>query len=195
MINNLNFKVPQTFNNKESQANINEDSQNELEEINMTDPNDNTIKKRTRHPFSKQEDKRLLELVHMYGFIEKYCWNLISNKMKGRSPRQCRERYQLFLSYGVRKKITWTKEEDKLLLSKYETLGPRWKQMEEFFSGRNAYTIKNRYVSLKNQKIKKDLELKESFDQENQNDFEFQDDFDEFNQFDSFGFDNNFNIF
>ena len=79
--------------------------------------------------------------------------------MKGRNARQCRERYKLFLSDGIKKKVKWTKEEDDILLSKYACFGPHWKMMEKFFIGRTSYNIKNRYASLqrhhKNALIKK----------------------------------------
>ena len=68
--------------------------------------------------------------------------------MKCRSPRQCRERYQLFLSDQVRKNAKWTLEEDEILLSKYHFFGPHWKKLEPFFVGRTSYNIKNRFTFL-----------------------------------------------
>lgn len=113
-------------------------------------------KVRTRCPFSKEEDKLLLELVNLFGIENKNNWHIIAFHMNGRSVRQCRERYQLFLSEEVRKKEKWTKEEDEILLSKYQILGPHWKKMEEFFNGRTSYNIKNRFISLNRKKRKED---------------------------------------
>lgn len=118
----------------------------------------NQNKQRTRIPFSIEEDHKLIELVLKYGIDKKKNWQKIATNMKGRNVRQCRERYNLFLRENVRKKIIWTKEEDELLLLKYSLLGPRWKTMEEFFKGRNSYSIKNRFISLNRKKHKNDNE-------------------------------------
>lgn len=110
-------------------------------------------KKRTRTPFTKEEDNKLKELVQLYSCIEdKSKWYFIANQIPDRSARQCRERFQLFLCDGIRRKEKWTKEEDDLLLSKYAIIGPHWKSMEKFFVGRTSYAIKNRYISLNRQK-------------------------------------------
>lgn len=110
-------------------------------------------KKRTRTPFTKEEDDKLKELVQLYSCIEdKSKWYFIANQIPDRSARQCRERFQLFLCDGIRRKEKWTKEEDELLLTKYSIIGPHWKSMEKFFVGRTSYAIKNRYISLNRQK-------------------------------------------
>lgn len=104
---------------------------------------------RKRNPFSAKEDIQLIKLYKLYGKEKKYVWDLISLKMKGRTPRQCRERYELFLEDGIKRNVKWTKEEDEILLEKYELHGPHWKLMEKYFTGRTSYSIKNRYISLK----------------------------------------------
>lgn len=109
---------------------------------------------RKRNPFSPNEDKQLLELVKLYGSEKQYVWNIISLKMNGRSARQCRERYKLYLDEGIKRNVKWTKEEDEILLSKYELHGPHWKFMEKYFTGRTSYSIKNRYISLKKKQSK-----------------------------------------
>lgn len=118
-------------------------------QVNNTEQKEiNQIKRRTRIPFTKEEDERLLALVSLFGINDKNNWYFIANNIAGRTPRQCRERYQLFLSDGVRKKEKWTKEEDDLLISKYKIIGPHWKKLEQFFEGRTSYNIKNRFISL-----------------------------------------------
>lgn len=103
---------------------------------------------RKRCPFSKEEDELLLSLVQYYGLQSKNVWNVIAGQMKNRSVRQCRERYQLFLTNDVKKGIKWSKEEDNLLISKYQIFGTHWKRYEPFFDGRTSYNIKNRFKSL-----------------------------------------------
>lgn len=163
------------------------------------DEDENKTKNRTRRPFSKKEDETLLELVGVYGTFDHNCWYAISYHMKDRSPRQCRERYQLFLSNGMKKKIKWTKDEDRLLLSKYETLGPRWKMMESFFDGRNSYSIKNRFVSLNRHKRKRE-NLNANCSNDDylnylDNDFQLKLDLDEPNQLEFYSYEEDFNIF
>ena len=128
-------------------------SQGTINMVNQNLNNQNQVKRRTRMPFTKEEDNKLKELVQLYSCIEdKSKWYFIANQIPDRSARQCRERFQLFLCDGIRRKEKWTKEEDELLLSKYAIIGPHWKSMEKFFVGRTSYAIKNRYISLNRQK-------------------------------------------
>lgn len=137
-----------------------------------------------RKRFSLQEDEKLLKLVLCHKQNLQYMWNNIALNMKGRSARQCRERYQLFLNKGARKKEKWTKKEDELLISKYDILGPHWKMMETFFEGRTSYDIKNRYMLLmrpKNNKIKQNSNDKGS-NVTQKDELEIQIDFDDHSQ-------------
>lgn len=118
--------------------------------------NKDIVKTRTRAPFNPVEDFQLIQLVKQFGNENKHTWHLIANQMKGRSARQCRERYQLYLTDKIKKNKKWEKEEDEILLSKYSILGPKWKKMEEYLKGRNSYSIKNRFISL-SRKMKKEL--------------------------------------
>lgn len=103
---------------------------------------------RKRNPFTAEEDQKILDLVQLYQDTSKVNWYFIATQLQGRNVRQCRERYQLFLSDGIKRKVKWTSEEDEILLKQYQVLGPRWKQMESFFEGRTSYSIKNRFISL-----------------------------------------------
>lgn len=134
---NSNLNKP-SFEDKHFQLMANKTEQNKISQN----------KKRTRIPFTKEEDERLISLVNMFDIKDKNSWYIIANNIVGRTPRQCRERYQLFLSDNVRKNAKWTKEEDELLLEKYSIFGPHWKKMEQFFEGRTSYNIKNRFISL-----------------------------------------------
>ena len=167
MLNNLNLYIQQ-FPKKleENQLHKEQNFTKKTKKINVSKLDDKEPKNRTRHPFSKKEDNLLMELVRLYDTSDKNNWYLIAYHMDGRSPRQCRERYQLFLSQGINKKVKWTKDEDDLLLSKYEILGPRWKKMEEYFPGRNSYTIKNRFISLNRKKKRSELDPNNSINKE-----------------------------
>ncbi|OHS94944.1 Myb-like DNA-binding domain containing protein [Tritrichomonas foetus] len=101
------------------------------------------MRKRTRQTFSPDEDERLKKLVKKFGEN----WEKVASKMKNRTIRQCRERYLNTLSDKIIKS-NWTKEEDELILLKYQEIGSKWKTMELFFPGRVQYDIRNRYKSL-----------------------------------------------
>lgn len=110
-----------------------------------------------RKCFTPDEDARLLLLINKY----RYNWKKISNEMKNRSVRQCKERFHHYLSPNI-KHDNWTQEEDILLLKTVDSFGKRWKIFELIFKGRTEISIRNRYNVLirkinKNSKIEKIL--------------------------------------
>lgn len=110
-----------------------------------------------RKCFTPDEDARLLLLINKY----RYNWKKISNEMKNRSVRQCKERFHHYLSPNI-KHDNWTQEEDVLLLKTVDSFGKRWKIFELIFKGRTEISIRNRYNVLirkinKNSKIEKIL--------------------------------------
>ena len=101
-------------------------------------PNPN---RKPRRLFTNEEDKKLVELVNQYGAN---AWTLISDRIPGRTSRQCKERYFTYLSPGV-KKAPWTDQEDTLLFQKVQELGQRWSDIARYFDGRTPNSIKNRW--------------------------------------------------
>ena len=101
--------------------------------------NENT--KTTRKKFSHEEDEQLKMLVNTMGCRK---WDNIAKFMSGRTGRQCRDRYQNYLSPGYSSE-KWTEEEDELLLCKYQEIGSKWSKMVVFFKKRNANALKNRW--------------------------------------------------
>ena len=95
----------------------------------------------SRKRFTQEEDNLLRQLVDKYG-TEK--WDIISREMKGRTGRQCRDRYRNYLIPGFFNG-QWSEEEDRLLIQKYKEIGPQWTKMIPFFRGRSANSIKNRW--------------------------------------------------
>lgn len=94
-----------------------------------------------RVPFTQIEDELLIGLVNRYGV---YNWKYISLQMPGRNVRQCKERWENYLSPEVFNG-PWTVEENELLVKKYEELGPRWKKISSFFPTRTDINIKNHW--------------------------------------------------
>lgn len=99
--------------------------------------------RRRRARFNKDEDEILRKLVEEYGDN----WEIIAGFMNGRNIRQCRDRWENFLSPGL-VKGHWTAEEDDLLLSKIHEVGPKWVRISRFFPNRSDVSLKNRWLQL-----------------------------------------------
>lgn len=98
-----------------------------------------------RHRFSQAEDMLLKNLVaEANGVVN---WKDIASKMGTRTARQCRERYKNYLKPTIVKK-NWTKDEDSIILQKYQELGNKWESIARFLKGRSGSDTRNRYLSL-----------------------------------------------
>lgn len=122
---------------------------------------------RQREKFTKEEDKRLTDLVWHYGVGS---WELITKFMPNRNTRQVRERYKHYLSCTMMK-IPWTGEEDNLLYQKVLEFGYKWTKLTIFFPGRSDIQLKTRWAKLYGKK----KITKEEIDKvtNNSNNFEF----------------------
>lgn len=98
--------------------------------------------------FTQEEDNKLVSLVQIYG----QNWQKISIEMGNRNVRQCKERYENYLSPNVNRS-QFTEEEDRLLLEKYRILGPKWVTIAKLFKGRTDSAIKSRFLLLKRRGI------------------------------------------
>lgn len=108
--------------------------------------------KRIRMKFSATEDTTLKKLVHESG--DDVNWKFIAESMgKGRTARQCRERFRNYLSPKLRNG-PWTPEEEALLEEKYMMFGPKWAKMSTFFKGRSDVNLKNHWASILNRRSK-----------------------------------------
>ncbi|CAG9313205.1 unnamed protein product [Blepharisma stoltei] len=94
-------------------------------------------------PWSAQEDKCLKEWVEHEGPCR---WSHCSKFIKGRSGKQCRERWFNILNPDV-KKGEWKPEEDSLIFQMYQTYGPKWTMIAKSLPGRTENSIKNRFYS------------------------------------------------
>lgn len=97
--------------------------------------------KMRKKKFTKEEDERLKFLVGKLGSKK---WEEISNYMPGRSGRQCRDRYQNYLTPEFFNG-QWTQQEDELLFSLFQEHGSKWSKMTCFFKRRSANALKNRW--------------------------------------------------
>jgi hypothetical protein len=103
-----------------------------------------------RNHFTAEEDKLIIFLVEQYGTNN---WKKIAKGIHGRTAKQLRERYNQYLSTNINKAL-WTPEEDQLLLSLVNQVGPQWAYMRQFFTRRNNIQIKNRWNNLHKKKIR-----------------------------------------
>ncbi|EAY14769.1 Myb-like DNA-binding domain containing protein [Trichomonas vaginalis G3] len=102
------------------------------------------IVKTPRQKFTSEEDKRLCELVTVYG---NKAWKKIAQIMQTKNTRQCRERYINYLAPNLTNG-PWTQEEDYSLIQFASQMGPHWSKIAKMFPTRSDVNVKNRYALL-----------------------------------------------
>ena len=111
----------------------------------------NTDKKINRVHFTKEEDDKIKELVNIFGTKN---WTTIASFIKGRTAKQCRDRYSNYLTPGFFNG-EWTKEEDELLIKLYNENGSKWSIIQNYLPKRSSNSIKNRWHYFLRQKSEK----------------------------------------
>ena len=112
----------------------------------------------SRNKFTDEEDRLLIKLVKDSAGHPN--WRQISISMQTRTPRQCRERYQNYLSPTVNRSA-WTKEEDSILMAQFAIYGPKWNYISKSIPGRTGNCARNRWQSIM-RKESKDTQVKVS---------------------------------
>ncbi|KAK8871049.1 hypothetical protein M9Y10_008962 [Tritrichomonas musculus] len=113
-----------------------------LNEIEYMLPQELQKHKQIRQKFTNEEDLLIIKLV---GDNQYPNWNEIAKNIPSKSGRQCRERFQNYLSPNLSKE-PWTKEEDELIISLYKEFGSSWSLIADYFGGkRTNNNIKNRW--------------------------------------------------
>lgn len=100
--------------------------------------------------WTREEDEIILNFVKENGDKD---WAKLALLLRGRTGKQCRERFKNHLDPNVAK-TQWTNEEDQKLIDLHGKLGNSWTKIATYFEGRTDNCIKNRW----NSTLKKRLE-------------------------------------
>jgi hypothetical protein len=95
-----------------------------------------------------EEDETLKKLVKSHGVPTRFLeWAAFADSLKGRTPKQCRDRWKNHLDPHLSPE-PWTAEEDALLLKLQAHHGNSWASFLPLFPGRSRHAISNRFASL-----------------------------------------------
>lgn len=100
--------------------------------------------RKKKEPFTPMEDEKLRQLVEAKG---PHAWHEVAEEFPGRNPRQCRERWALYLSPEVCN-APWSQEDEIKLLNCYEQIGAKWTVIAKIFPNRTANNVKNKLKQL-----------------------------------------------